>query len=136
MNICMIRSTDYDIIAEVVKTGWFSVTIKNPVRVVDSQEKQNSMNYMIYSPFVDPTIKINRFTISSITPVNELTKIFYVKTVSFMNKHVLKEYDRGIMKYIQELDVAMDNFEKRKEYMENTDSDVIVVGTTPGSKIH
>lgn len=136
MNICLIRSTDYDVLAEVVKTGLFSITVKNPIRVVDSQDKQNSMNYMVYSPFIGPVVKLNRLTISSVTPVSELTKSFYVKTVLFMSKHAMKEYDRGIMKYIQELDTAMDNFEKRREYMENTDSDVVVVGTTPGSKLH
>ena len=136
MNICLIRSTDYDVIAEVVKTGLFSITVKNPIRVIDSQDKQNAMNYTIYSPFVGDKVKLNKFVVSSITPVSDLTKQFYIKTVLFMEKHVMQEYDRGIRKYIQELDTAMDNFEKRSEYMKNTDSDVVVVGTTPGSKLH
>ena len=136
MNICLIRSTDYDVIAEVVKTGLFSITVKNPIRVIDSQDKQNAINYTIYSPFVGDKVKLNKFVVSSITPVSDLTKQFYIKTVLFMEKHVMQEYDRGIRKYIQELDTAMDNFEKRSEYMKNTDSDVVVVGTTPGSKLH
>lgn len=131
MNLYLIRSNDYDILAEVVKVGLLWVTLKNPVRITESGDQQTMWNYTLYSPFVDTKeIRINRWNILSMTKANSIeTQVFYTTVTQFLNKFIAPEYKKTIAKFVDEVETATDNFAKRKEYMQQTDSDVVIVDT-------
>jgi hypothetical protein len=130
-DIYSIKTTNAEYLCEIVQRGLLSIQIRNPVRILDTASTGKlSLGYTVYSPFSNnEDIRINKWNIVSMCKVKHQHLEFYNKTVALLNTLVIPELDAEVGKFAIEIEQAMKRLVERKEYLDETDSDVVVVPT-------